>query len=273
MNSVNRGFRGIVHWFLFTSVLLIYFTVAAGFETNRTSLSLKVINFIFVNPITPLITLFLFILILLSFTPIFKNFLKRRLTLAKAKTSMAYAIVITIINLVFCALLSFYFGLGVNVILYEINNIYELGLEHTLLVLFDLNKVDNPLYFLALLFLLTVYPALISFVRMFFLNVYFDRVMVNIHLKNGEIIKDRFIVNPNIDGGLMVGDTYGKSAENKTLIPKANIEMITFNRVGYSFGEKRRKVNIINPNHISEEEHNEIIRKWRSSHKPKHSNF
>lgn len=273
MNSVNRGFRGIVHWFLFTSVMLVYFTVATGFDTNGTGASLKIINFIFINPITPLISLALLIFILISLSSKFRNFLKRKLVFSRIKTSIAYGIVFTIVFTAFSVLVSFYFGIGVNLTLDEINKFYMLGVDHTVLVLFDLGKVDDPFYLFVLVFLMIIYSFLISLVRVFLLNIYLDRVTVNIHLKNGGIIEDKFIINPNIDGGIMIGDTYGKSAENKRLIPKTNIEMVTFNRVGYSFGEKRSRANIVNPKNVSEEEFNDLVKEWRSKQKSKHSNF
>lgn len=273
MNSVNRGFRGIVHWFLFTSVILVYFTVITGFNTNGTDGSLKIINFIFINPITPLITLALLLFILVSLSSKFRNFLKKKLIFSRFKTSIAYGIVFTVVFTAFSILVSSYFAIGVNFTLDEINKVYKLGVDHTVLVLFNLGRVDDLFYLFVLIFLIILYSFLLSLIRVFLLNVYLERVTVNIHLKNGEIIKDRFILNPNIDGGLMVGDTYGKSAENKALIPKSNIEMITFNRVGYSFGEKRRRGDIINPKELSEDELNVLVKKWRSKQKSKHSNF
>ncbi|WP_212977781.1 hypothetical protein [Paenibacillus azoreducens] len=185
----------------------------------------------------------------------------KKLSKNREEKKFTYATLLFTIASVFSILLSLYFATAINFILKDINSIYKINAIRTYDVIWYFNKIKNYHFFYVLIIIISIYSFLIFLVRLFFSIIYFEKISVSIYLKDGTVFEDKFIINHNIDGGIIIGDSYLKKAENKKLIPKSNILYISFNKVDYSFGKRNEKSKIIIPNQILE---NELIKEWRT---------
>lgn len=177
------------------------------------------------------------------------------------------------ISILYTVLMSGYAMLLIQMVIAGINEDFSFGLHESREVIFSLYKVNKPMYHVILFIINAGYSLSLLLMRAFYRAIYFEKVSINITLKGGLLLEEKYIINHNLDNSILIADTFKRSDRSKMLIPKANIETITFNRVDYSFGEKRAKSKLEFKETEMKSEFDELVKKWRKGQTYKHSNF
>ncbi|WP_408895306.1 hypothetical protein [Paenibacillus taichungensis] len=267
----SRGFRSVFLWFFLTTTALIYCLMFFTVNLNEESPFLtKALIFLLKNNVSPWITLFLIIIFIVTIISQRVKFLVKSF-LEKDREKRKYSVVTSLflVSSLFTFFVTGYCVFFIQVVFVDINREFSLGVNDTREVLLQLEKVNQIIYHIILLIICIIYSLLLLLMRIFYRAIYFEKVSINIHLKNGVVLEGKFIINHNLDNSILIADSFRRTDRNKKLIPKANIEYIEFNRVDFSFGEKRTKSKLA----YKEEEFDNLVKEWRSNLNEKHSNF
>lgn len=104
-------------------------------------------------------------------------------------------------------------------------------------LLFQIYLYDKKTIFLYLFMLLVLYFLYLLIKKSSSFLIKLD-IFVTIHCIDGRIYLNKYLVNHNVDGNLLVCDTNNIADIKKYLIPKSQIKYIKFITVPYSFGEE-----------------------------------
>lgn len=273
--SFNRGFRRVVLWFLFTTLILIYFLLMFSVTiAGKSSIVTKTISFLFLNRYSPWIAVLLFVSFLITVCwQRFKLFIRSLLQKDREKGKYRVVYSLLFVSLLFAFFMTGYSVLFIQMILAGINKDFSLGLHESREVIFYLYTINKPIYHFIILFVCVGYSLLMLLMRAVYRTIYFEKVSINIYLKNGLILEDKYIINHNLDNSILIADSFKRTDRNKRLIPKANIDSILFNRVDYSFGERRATSKLEYKEDEMKNEFDELVKQWRKDQMYKHSNF
>lgn len=273
--TFSKGFRGVLLWFLFTTTILIYSLIFTNFNPNGESPKVaQVLISLFVNRFSPWFALFLIILFIITIgSQRIKFFIRTFLEKDRKKRKYKAICILLLLSALFIFFTTGYCTLLIQIIFTGINEDFSLGLHDIREVIFHLYKINQPIYHIFLFAICVGYSLLILLMRTFYRSIYFEKISINIHLKNGFILEDKYIINNNLDNGILIADSFKRNDPNKTLIPKANIELVKFNRVDYSFGEKKKNSNILYKEEEMKKEIDDLVKQWRKNQNKKHSNF
>ncbi|MBP1905998.1 hypothetical protein J2Z32_002647 [Paenibacillus turicensis] len=124
-------------------------------------------------------------------------------------------------------------------------------------LLFQIYLYDKEIIFLYLLMLLVIYFIYVLIEKSSKFLLKFE-IFINVYCTDGSIYLNKYLVNHNVDGNLLVCDTNNVSDINKYLISKSQIKYIKFITVPYSFGEEIDKLyrRIVLPEDFTEQEKN-----------------
>jgi hypothetical protein len=273
--SFNRGFRRVVLWFLFTTLILIYFLLMFSVTiVGKSSLVTKVVIFLFLNRYSPWITILLFSSFLITVCwQRYKLFIRSLLQKDREKGKYRVVYGLLFVSFLFAFFMTGYSVFFIQMILAGINEDFSLGLHETREVIFYLYTLNKPIYHFIIFFVCVGYSLLMLLMRAVYRTIYFEKISINIYLKNGLVLEDKYIINHNLDNSILIADSFKKTDRNKRLIPKANIDSILFNRVDYSFGEKRVKSKLEYKEDEMKNEFDDLVKQWRKDQIDKHSNF
>lgn len=271
----SRGFRNVFLWFLLTTAVIIYCLMLFYVNINGESPFLtKVLIFLLRNNVSPWITLFLITIFLVTIVSQRVKFLIKSL-LEKDRQKRKYSVItfLLLVSALFTFFITGYCVFFIQVAFVDINSEFSLGVHDTREVLLHFQKVTRLDYYIFLLAIFIMYSLLLLLMRVFYRSIYFEKVSINIYLKSGIVLKEKFIINHNLDNSILIADSFKRTDKNKKLIPKANIEYIEFNRIDFSFGEKRTKSKLAYKEEEMNEELDSLIKKWRETLVEKQSNF
>ncbi|WP_342410203.1 hypothetical protein [Paenibacillus sp. FSL R10-2778] len=260
---------------MFTTAALSYFLLGFSVTIEGTSSRItKVIIFLFINKVSPWIALVL--IIGLTVTVCWqraKFFIRSLIHRDREGGRQRLAYILFTISMLYAVLISGYAMLLIQIVMAEINKNFSFGLHESREVIFHLYKVNKPIYHVILFVISVGYSLLLLLMRTFYRAIYFEKVSINITLKSGLMLEGKYIINHNLDNSILIADSFKRSDRSKMLIPKANIETITFNRVDYSFGEKRIKSKLEYKEIEMKNEFDQLVKQWRKDQIHKRSNF
>lgn len=172
----------------------------------------------------------------------------------KNRTLISYFIMCTLIML-YCLFFLVLYGLIVNETLISGNHMgipYAKSSELiTKVHLYEKNILFRLLFFTALNYLL-FYPV-IKLIKFF----YRSEIIVDVYCKDGNNFMEKYLVNTNVDGSLLMSESSNIFDSQKYLVPKDNISFIEFNTHYYIFAKKlksSRPSSLVLPDDFSEEE-------------------
>jgi hypothetical protein len=214
------------------------------------------------NVYTAIFTLILFTTMLLVMT-LLKNRIRNlifNLSIIKRATALSILLLIPFISTLLCSL---YYGFSINEVVAYSNILKPLNLDNTFFALLHFNKIVEPnniiIVILSCLYALTLWLHWI-----FLLFISKQKVTAYIVLKDGTELKDKYIINYNLDNSVLISSWEGSFGEDKILIPKANIQYIKFNRIGYMFNHLSTS-RILDPKNITDKEFEELKKKLFTS--------
>ena len=137
----------------------------------------------------------------------------------------------------YCLVISVIYGFFVNSMLINMN-ISSAEYTQTIELLFKLNLLDRTtiaaILISTLFYILLLYP--VGRVFKFLGN---SEIVVDIVLSSGQRFTGKYLLNPNVDNCVLVCNSANRFDPNKHLIPRHNIEYISFTTKYYSFDKQK----------------------------------
>jgi len=166
-----------------------------------------------------------------------------------------FIIVMMLFILVYCLFFSLMYGFFINEILTRANTA-KIDYSHSFLLLFRIDQLNHSV--LAEIIPVTIcYCVAILPIRKLSRFLGHSEVVVNITLKSGEVFDKKYLLNSNVDDGVLICDSLNISDQNKYLIPKKNIEYIRFETTYYSFDKEvapRYSSTLVTPSEFKDNE-------------------
>lgn len=192
-----------------------------------------------INPSSFLVTIviLLTIIVLLCIENVQKKLTEGLYSQSSTGRKRSVFIIATVVFiLIYSLFFIMFYGVLVNESLIRANK-EEIEFSHSFFLLFKIHLLDNSiigeLLALTILYYMALYP--ISKVSKFLGR---SEVIVNIYLKSGKCFEGKYLLNANVDDGVLICDSNNMFDQNKHLIPKANIDYISFKRTYYSLGKE-----------------------------------
>lgn len=250
MSSAMKLFRGTyisLLIFTFSSAYSLLIT-SVPFDSKKISLN-NLLDFIFFNMYSLAIaTLFLIIMQLLSIKSIQRKitaymYSKKR----KRNRKRNFILLSMIFSFIYLLFFSLVYGWICNQLLIDQAKIFGESYENSLEVLLSINSFDSSIL-IFLLFSTIIYCLILFRARNLFLYLGHSKITTNITLKNGLTLSNKKILHIDLENSYLISDSESNYEPNKYLIPKANVEYISFSNIYCSLG---KDIPINNPTIIS----------------------
>ncbi|MBW7477700.1 hypothetical protein K0T92_23585 [Paenibacillus oenotherae] len=192
-----------------------------------------------INPISMLVALsvLIFIIVLLCWESAQKKLSKKlhSQSVTKRQRSM-FIIIIMIFILVYGLFFSALYGVIVNECLIKANQ-RNIEYSHSFQMLFKIHLLDSLIIGQIIALTILYYIALIPTIKV---SKFLGRseLIVNIFLKSGKSFEGKYVLNSNVDDGILICDSLNIFDQNKHLIPKMNIDYVSFKTTYYSLGKE-----------------------------------
>jgi hypothetical protein len=192
-----------------------------------------------INPTSFLIitTIFVLLIVLLN-----RNIIQKKITeilytsRSTRRRRSVFIIVIMLFILSYCLFFSVMYGFFSNEILVRANTA-GIDYSHSFLLLFQINQLNHSI--LAEILAVTFFYCMaILPIRKLSRFLGRSEVIINIVLKSGKSFEKKYLLNSNVDDGVLICDSLDMFDQNKYLIPKGNIEYISFDTTYYSFNKE-----------------------------------
>jgi hypothetical protein len=239
MSSWTKLFR-----FIYISLIIIvgasvYSILITSIDySSKSSWAYKTINYIF-NPVSMLITglIIIIIIVLICIESIQKQITNQMYTKSSTKLRRSIFILVTMFFMLFyCMFFSISYGLFVNESLLSANK-SNIEFSNSIELLLKIHLLDRSIIWQ--LFLLTAFYSLILFpvkkVSKFLGN---SEGIVDVYLKSGKCFTGKYLLNSDIDEGVLICNSTNMFDPNKHLIPRMSIEYISFMTIYYSLGKQ-----------------------------------
>ncbi len=147
-----------------------------------------------------------------------------------------FIIVMMLFILGYCFFFSVMYGFFTNEILVRANTA-GIDYSYSFLLLFQIDQLNHSI--LAEILPVTFFYCM-AILPIRKLSKFLGRseVIINIVLKSGKSFEKKYLLNSNVDDGVLISDSLDMFDQNKYLIPKENIEYIGFDTTYYSFNEE-----------------------------------
>lgn len=192
-----------------------------------------------INPTSFLITTVIFVLliVLLNRKSVQNKLTEMLYSLSSTRRRRSvFIIVMMLFILVYCLFFSVMYGFFINEILVRANTA-GIDYSHSFLLLFQIDQLNHSI--LAEIFPVTFFYCMaILPIRKLSRFLGRSEVIVNIVLKSGANFDKKYLLNSNVDDGVLICDSLDMFDQNKYLIPKGNIEYVSFNITYYSFNKE-----------------------------------
>lgn len=240
MTSSMRLFRfvyiGFLIVFFSTSYSIFIVSTISGIDSDLLEFLLKLI---FPNPIVLLLVilsifLVMQVLCLKSIQKKITNFIydkKRKKKLRQA--SILFFLIFGFVYLIFYSLI---YGWFVNELLREQANLMKIPYDSLLDILLSIN-LFNRFTIITLVVVTIVYALLLLRVKNLFRYLGHSKIAINIILKNGAIFSNKQLIHTDIENSYLISDSLNFLDPTKHLIPKNNIEFVSFTNTYCSLGK------------------------------------
>lgn len=152
------------------------------------------------------------------------------------KRRSVFIIVIMVYILIYCLFFSMLYGVSVNESMIKAN-LSKLEYSHSFQMLFKIHLLDSSIIGQVLALTVLYFIALIPIIRVSrFLG--HSELIVDVFLKSGKFFEGKYLLNSNVDDGLLICDSLSIFDQNKHLIPKVNIDYVSFKTTYYSLGKE-----------------------------------
>ncbi|MDF2858957.1 MAG: hypothetical protein K0Q87_4808 [Neobacillus sp.] len=212
----------------------IYLTSIMDYEFKHAWLYKAALSLI--SPTSFLVTsvVFIVLIVLLSMKGIQKKVSEILYSPSSTKRRRSvFIIVIMLFILVYCLFFFLIYGFFINGIL-VLANTAKIEYSHSFLLFFKMGHLDHSvimvIFPVTILYFLTILP-----IRRISRFLGRSEVIVNIVLKSGIRFDKMYLLNSNVDDGVLICDSLNMFDQNKYLIPKENIEYVRFETTYYSF--------------------------------------
>lgn len=222
---------------LFCAALYSIFIGYLFFSTKNNFLY-SLFNFIFSNPKTLIIVIVLFyctmqVLCINSFQKRITTYMynKKR----TRRTRQVFILVALIFIFIYLILYSLIYGSFVAGLLVEQANLLNISYDNLIDILLSINLLGNST--IITLVIITVFYALLLFrVKKLFEYLGHSKIAINVVLKNGSTFFNKQLLHIDIDNSYLISDTKNVFDPTKHLIPKNNIEYLSFTNTYCSLG-------------------------------------
>ncbi|WP_159886031.1 hypothetical protein [Paenibacillus puerhi] len=239
MSSWTKLLRSICIFIFFVIGGSIYWIFATSIDRDYTNSYLhKTINFIF-SPVSLWMTGLVLVLIIVFIC--FEGIQNKITSLLYGKTSIkrrrSLFILFTMIFLLFYYLFfSIVYGVIINELLLNENST-NIEFMNSIELLFKIDLFDGLIFWI-IIFLTILYSIIIFPITKVSKFLGTSKIMVDVFLVSGKRFSGKCLLNSDMDNGILICDSFDKSNPNKHLIPKNNIEYISFNTIYYSLGKQ-----------------------------------
>lgn len=152
------------------------------------------------------------------------------------KRRNVFIIVIMIFILIYCLFFSMLYGVSVNESLIKAN-LLEIEYSHSFQMLLKIYLLDSSIIGQVSALTVLYFIALIPITRVSrFLGR--SELIVDVFLKSGKLFEGKYLLNSNVDDGILICDSLSIFDQNKHLIPKINIDYVSFKTTYYSLGKE-----------------------------------
>jgi len=237
MSGWARLFRTVYLSFLIIIGVFLYTAYATSFIDHKFKHAwLYKLVMSLVNPTTFLITTTILVLFIVLLN---RNITQKKIaeilysSRSTRRRRSVFIIVMMLFILGYCLFFSIMYGFFTNGILVRANTA-GVDYSYSFLLLFQFNRLNysviTEILPVTFFYCMAIWPVqkLSRFLGR-------SEVIVNIVLKSGETFDKKYLLNSNLDEGLLVCDSLNMFDQNKYLIPKKNIEYIRFETTYYSF--------------------------------------
>lgn len=239
MSSTMKLFRA-------TYISLLIFTFSSSysllitsvpFDSKKFSLN-NLFNFLFFNRYTLVIaTLFLILMQLSSIKSIQRKITAYMYSKKGSRNRRRNFILISMIfSFIYLLFFSLVYGWICNQLLIDQAKILGKSYENSLEVLLSIESFDSSIL-IFILFSTIVYCLILIRARSLFLYLGHSKIKTNITLKNGLALENKKILHIDLENSYLISDSESNYEPNKYLIPKANVEYISFSNFYCSLGK------------------------------------
>lgn len=178
----------------------------------------------------------------------YKNEKKRKL--------ISYIVMCTLITL-YCVLFFVLYGLIINETLISGN---QMGVQYKASseLIMNIYLYDNKNLFLIVFFTMLNYILFYPVIRI--IKFYYrSEIIVDVYCNDGNNFVEKYLVNTNVDGSVLISDSNNIFDSKKYLVPKDNISFIKFNTQHFIFSKQLKSSNsslLVLPSDFNEEEKN-----------------
>lgn len=239
MSSSMKFFRSIYLgiFILFFSAMYSIFIGYLLFSTKDNFLY-SLFNFIFTNPKILAIVIILFFCIM---QVLCMNNIQKRITTymynkkRTRKTRQVFILVALIFIFIYLILYSIIYGSFVSGLLVEQANLLNIPFENLIDILLSISLLENSII-ITLVIITVIYALLLFRVKKLFMYLGHSKIAINIVLKNGVTFLNKQLLHIDIDNSYLISDTMSVFDPTKHLIPKNNIEYLSFSNIYCSLG-------------------------------------
>ncbi|OPA74071.1 hypothetical protein BVG16_25310 [Paenibacillus selenitireducens] len=255
-NNINKISNKIFLFFFTIIFLTIYFTVFSNIDLKEDSSNFLLKVFISWWSLGVMLVLLLFFNILI-FSKKIREFIFKKIYFEmryNKNRSLFYVIPMLLLLLLYFVIVSMMYGNSINLIIITIANNNKITSSTSLGQLYYL-PLREILYIVSLSLLVALVYSLFLFPLLRLLKlISSSKLILNIHMNDGTIYKDKFILNNNLDGFLLVSDVPYKEAVDKQMLPRNNIKEIQSRTITTVFGYEAKKSDLILPKDFTDEE-------------------
>ncbi|MNP38219.1 hypothetical protein D3C76_1317160 [compost metagenome] len=151
------------------------------------------------------------------------------------RTRQVFILVALIFIFIYLILYSLIYGSFVAGLLVEQANLLNISYDNLIDILLSINLLGNST--IITLVIITVFYALLLFrVKKLFEYLGHSKIAINVVLKNGSTFFNKQLLHIDIDNSYLISDTKNVFDPTKHLIPKNNIEYLSFTNTYCSLG-------------------------------------
>ncbi len=253
---MNSGLKLVRHLYLamiLTVSISLYIILITSIDKNYKHAWIHkiVTKMITTNVFFVLCIIFFVLIIILSF-----KWIQKIITVwvyekqdTKRRRIVAFFIIFGLI-IIYCILFATLYGLIVNETLIN-GSQFDFNKSSELLI--NIHLIDNKSIFLIVFLTVLNYFLFLPIIRLskFILR---SEILVDIYCNNGNFFCKKYLINYNVDGNLLVGDSSDILDSNKYLLSKDTITQIEFTTVHYIFGKLSEASGVVLPKDFTAEE-------------------
>ncbi|MGM1044954.1 MAG: hypothetical protein ACQEXX_02280 [Bacillota bacterium] len=154
----------------------------------------------------------------------------------KRKTRQAFILVALIFIFIYLVFYSLIYGCFITLLLIEQARLLNILNENLLDILLSIHLFEKSAIIM-LAFITFIYALLIYRVKNLFMYLGHSKIAINIVMKNGIIFENKQLLHSDIENSYLISDSSNIFDPTKHLIPKNNIEYLSFKNTYCSLGK------------------------------------